>query len=117
MQDKFQGKCSSQKAAERLAFVSFPDNSIGAGLGNTWQVFIICAREFPDRHDVLIDVLLHLSQLPDEKDDQGEPLTIQGRRVWTDLPMFDLEMKFDWSGTFYYIEHTYQVERSRDLDY
>lgn len=82
LQDAFSNKISPQTAAEKLASTALSDD-VNAGVGRLWTHLLTTALERPEHHDKLVDVLVHLSRLPDAKTEQGEPIILHNKMSWT----------------------------------
>lgn len=93
LQDLFTSKVSLQDATNKLASISLSDDCLSL----TWNLIITCARKFPEHHDKLVDVLVHLSKLPDATTDHGEPHKKYDMQIWRDLPMLGWDLRDEWN--------------------
>lgn len=93
LQDFFSSKVSLQDATDKLASASLSNDSLSL----TWNLIITCACKFPEHHDKLVDVLVHLSKLPDATTDKDEPLKKYNMQIWRDLPMLGWDFREEWN--------------------
>ncbi|KAL5344013.1 hypothetical protein BJX70DRAFT_393435 [Aspergillus crustosus] len=102
LQDLFSGKTHSREAAAKLASAALAlDGSLETQLGLLWHLILRIAREKPEHHDKVVDILVDMSHLPDvaipNGDGQGdEPLTLHDMVVWRDLPLLGWEIRRHW---------------------
>lgn len=73
----------------------------GAGIGDfLWDVFNalfdVVGDTAPENQDALIDFIAKLRQ-EDVSDNNGQPVTYEGDRVWTDLPSFGWLVRDIWN--------------------
>lgn len=93
LQDLFASKISLQNATDKLASVSLSDDCLSL----TWNLIITHACKFPEHQDRLIDVLVHLSKLPDALTGKDEPLKKYDMQIWRDLPMLCWDFRDEWN--------------------
>lgn len=99
LQDLYAGNCSPQKAANAFASATLSDLSDLEGpLRLTWTTLIVSAREEPEHHEKLVEVLASIARLPDAENEEGEPLVVYDMQVWSDLPILGWELNYEWNG-------------------
>ncbi|KFY67167.1 hypothetical protein V497_00507, partial [Pseudogymnoascus sp. VKM F-4516 (FW-969)] len=106
------GTSSPQQAALALSSLclSHP-RELAVSLIRTWTGIIVAARDKPEEHDKLVDLLVSLSLLPDAEDKKGDPILVHGMHVWRDLPMLGWEVNYEWNG--YSVPSTPGPEREK----
>ena len=80
----FDDSTSSSTAADKIA--SLATSPIDVDIDGLWTLITCCAMKLPKQQGKLVDVLVHLSKLPDAKTSDGRPITKYGMQVWKDLP-------------------------------
>ncbi|KAL3444700.1 hypothetical protein BJX65DRAFT_319863 [Aspergillus insuetus] len=113
LQSLFANKISAPEAAAQLASATLSDDTTLEGaLGRLWNLIIALAADSPTHHDKLVDVLVDISELPDETSPQSaginqsenEPnsevetsLTLHEMVVWRDLPTLGWTFRDEWN--------------------
>lgn len=101
LQDFFKNNIPLKIAVDSLASVSLLDaTSTEGAIGRLWGLIITCAREMPEHQDKLVNILVNLSQLPDAKTENGEPLVLHDMQIWKDLPTLGWYFRDEWNGPF-----------------
>ncbi|KAL3485262.1 hypothetical protein BJX62DRAFT_247710 [Aspergillus germanicus] len=109
LQSLFSNKISAPEAATQLASATLSDDTTLEGaLGRLWNLIIALAADSPTHHDKLVDVLVDISELPDEnvspstipgepESEPGTPLTLHEMVVWRDLPTLGWTFRDEWN--------------------
>lgn len=76
------GLISTKAAADRLATLSLETDNIGL----TWTAVLDAVRKSRDHHQQqLVELLVHLANLPAPTDDNGQQLMWYDMRIWGEL--------------------------------
>ncbi|CEN59237.1 hypothetical protein ASPCAL01689 [Aspergillus calidoustus] len=113
LQSLFANKISAPDAAAQLASATLADDTTLEGaLGRLWNLIIALAADSLTHHDKLVDVLVDISELPDEKNppstgtgqsenepesEPGSSLTLHDMVVWRDLPTLGWTFRDEWN--------------------
>lgn len=100
LQDLFAGRVTTQSAADALvrSFLESESSLEDIFEAGIWDVIVAAARELPEHHNKLVELLVYFSGLPPAKDDKGEQRKVYGERIWQDLPTFGWDMNREWNG-------------------
>lgn len=92
LHDLFTDTVSLNTTTQKFAAISLADG----GLDLSWNIILTIAIETPEYQDKLVDLLVSLSELTDEKTEQGQPLKKYNMQVWKDLPMLAWMFREEW---------------------
>ncbi|KAL2795564.1 hypothetical protein BJX66DRAFT_301891 [Aspergillus keveii] len=111
LQSLFADEISAPEAASQLASATLSDETTLEGaLGRLWNLIIALAGDSTTQHDRLVDVLVDISELPDESNisstlsrnsesnaEPGSPLTLHDMVIWRDLPTLGWTFRDEWN--------------------
>ncbi|KAK5703918.1 hypothetical protein LTR97_002931 [Elasticomyces elasticus] len=102
LQEMYDGSSSPQATAKVLASmatfeVSEGQLSMEAGAGVTWGFLVTSARELPEHHGLLVDLMVCFSTM-DHIGGDGEVERLYGMRVWRDFPMLGWDLNGEWNS-------------------
>jgi hypothetical protein len=75
-------------------------DDLEAGLWDLWAIINDAAKQVPDVHDALLDLLAALRQLPNVKRDDGELLRVWDMVLWRDLPIWGADVREKYNCKF-----------------
>ena len=104
LEQLFSGVVATQETVQRLTVEALADtwtNSVEGDMGKLWGTIITCARERPQHHDLLVDVLVEFTEMPDATTEDDKPLDMYDMNVWKDLPMLGRDLNEEWNGVFF----------------
>ncbi|KAJ0415817.1 hypothetical protein BJY00DRAFT_326770 [Aspergillus carlsbadensis] len=115
LESLFSDQISAPEAAEQLASTTLADDTpLEDALSRLWNLILALAAASPTHHDKLVDVLVDISELPDETNpnpnppstssgpsqtdpESGSPLTLHDMRLWRDLPTLGWTFRDEWN--------------------
>lgn len=94
--DYFHDILPVHSAAERFTALTRAADLPGEGLYRIWKHIVFLALEYPMLQDKIVELLAEIEKIPHiEKD--GHPFNKYGQDVWSNLPLFGVEMRKLWN--------------------
>lgn len=93
-QTLYDGSLSASEAGDQLVEASLADDNPGL----TINLLLKAARERPEQHDKLVNVLLHVVKLAHPTGADGQPTQSQETRLSDALPFLGMVLNETWNG-------------------